>query len=267
MTGAVVQKKRGVTCHDWAAFEPVRGTQASPYYFSKHVFCCIEGGHAVMLDLKRDKYLCVPRRRLDALGASLCGWPEQRGQKRDVGQSSDEDADSTLSAMFRQGLITNLESESNPVALTSIAAPARTLAEALSHPVAHSLPRRSLRHFVVAATRAAIALRWRRIEEVVNAVKHRRMQRVGDGDGVNLGTCGPLVTAFHHFRPLFPRDYLCLFDSLALLKFLARYGQYPRWVFGVQLGPFGAHCWVQSGDIVLNDTVERVRSYTPIMVI
>jgi hypothetical protein len=31
--------------------------------------------------------------------------------------------------------------------------------------------------------------------------------------------------------------------------------------------PFGAHCWLQERDYLLNDAVERVGMYTPIMVI
>ncbi|MEO1020428.1 MAG: lasso peptide biosynthesis B2 protein, partial [Pseudomonadota bacterium] len=62
-----------------------------------------------------------------------------------------------------------------------------------------------------------------------------------------------------------PRPYLCLFDSLALLYFLARYEVFPQWVFAVQLKPFRAHCWVQSNSLVVNDVVANVRHYTPIM--
>jgi hypothetical protein len=36
-------------------------------------------------------------------------------------------------------------------------------------------------------------------------------------------------------------------------------------VFGVQARPFAAHCWVQKGEVVFNDTVEHVSGYTPIM--
>jgi hypothetical protein len=66
---------------------------------------------------------------------------------------------------------------------------------------------------------------------------------------------------------LFSSKDECLYDSLALLEFLARYRIYPDWVFGVQTRPFAAHCWVQQGDIVFNDTVEHVTGYSPIMIV
>jgi hypothetical protein len=75
-----------------------------------------------------------------------------------------------------------------------------------------------------------------------------------------------LVHTFLSLRPLYPREYLCLFDSLCLVHFLAQFGHFPQWIFGVKLEPFGAHCWVQSGDVVLNDTVEVIGQYTPILV-
>jgi hypothetical protein len=76
-----------------------------------------------------------------------------------------------------------------------------------------------------------------------------------------------LVAIFHHLRAYYVRKYLCLFDSLALIEFLARYRHFPQWVFGVTAEPFNAHCWVQEQDCVLNDTVEYVRGFTPIMAI
>jgi len=38
-------------------------------------------------------------------------------------------------------------------------------------------------------------------------------------------------------------------------------------VFGVKLNPFSAHCWVQAGDIVLNDAIDHVTIHTPILVV
>jgi hypothetical protein len=52
-----------------------------------------------------------------------------------------------------------------------------------------------------------------------------------------------------------------------LLEYLAWYRIFPTWVFGVQTRPFAAHCWLQHENIVLNDTVEHVTRYTPIMTV
>jgi hypothetical protein len=56
----------------------------------------------------------------------------------------------------------------------------------------------------------------------------------------------------------------CLLRSLALHRLLARDGHASTLVFGVKLHPFEAHCWLQHGDAVLNDTVEQVGLFVPI---
>lgn len=50
----------------------------------------------------------------------------------------------------------------------------------------------------------------------------------------------------------------CLQRSIALQHLLARNGFESSLVFGVRLNPFHAHCWLQDGDLVLNDTLEVV---------
>jgi hypothetical protein len=69
-------------------------------------------------------------------------------------------------------------------------------------------------------------------------------------------------------RPnFFSEKDACLRDSLTFIEFLALYGMYPTWVFGVTMEPFAAHSWVQQGPMVLNDYIPRVTPFTPIMAI
>nr|WP_242069275.1 lasso peptide biosynthesis B2 protein [Paenibacillus dendritiformis] len=79
-----------------------------------------------------------------------------------------------------------------------------------------------------------------------------------------------IVRAAHGFRlarRYVPIEPLCLLDSLALLKFLAKRGLHADLIFGVTSDPFSAHCWLQSGGLVLNDTVGNANSHTPMRVI
>ena len=66
---------------------------------------------------------------------------------------------------------------------------------------------------------------------------------------------------------LFPTIDRCLPRSLALASTLARRGIECDLVLGVALGPFSAHCWVQKEGVVLNDSLEHVRNFTPILVV
>jgi Transglutaminase-like superfamily len=112
------------------------------------------------------------------------------------------------------------------------------------------------------------ALKYRPIKNVVHAAGLRKENAPAAARAPDIGTVRRLVTAFTHLRPLFfTAQDACLLDSLTLLHFLARYRIFPQWVFGVKADPFYAHCWVQQGDFVFNDTPAYVRGFTPILVV
>jgi len=75
-----------------------------------------------------------------------------------------------------------------------------------------------------------------------------------------------LVATFRTAILLIPGVRLCLANTMLLSAFLRRHGIRATWVFGVRTYPFEAHCWLEWQDIVLNDTPDHVRWFTPIMV-
>lgn len=116
---------------------------------------------------------------------------------------------------------------------------------------------------------------WRAL---VGAVRDlRRAERGGDlasmlavaGNGKYAGDEGTVLraaAALRHVQPWLPLDGECLQRSALLVGFLRRLGLRADWVFAVRLWPFNAHCWVQHGDVCLNDDHERLQAYTPIYV-
>jgi len=74
-----------------------------------------------------------------------------------------------------------------------------------------------------------------------------------------------LVAAARSARPWVPFEGECLQRSYQLRRFLQREGMATEWLFGVRTWPFAAHCWLQIGDLVVGDRLERVRFYTPIL--
>lgn len=75
-----------------------------------------------------------------------------------------------------------------------------------------------------------------------------------------------LIGAARKARPWIPFEGECLQRAFLLRAFLANRGIAANWVFGVRTKPFAAHCWLQIGDTVVGDRLERVNLYTPIMV-
>jgi hypothetical protein len=51
------------------------------------------------------------------------------------------------------------------------------------------------------------------------------------------------------------------------VEFLHQYDVPATYVIGVTAKPFSAHCWAQSGAIVLNDDVERVAQFTRLLAV
>ncbi|MFN3808263.1 lasso peptide biosynthesis B2 protein [Asticcacaulis sp.] len=76
-----------------------------------------------------------------------------------------------------------------------------------------------------------------------------------------------LVADFLETRRLVPFPRVCLHDSLAMKAYLRRRGVASSLVFGVALNPFSAHCWLQIGSTVLNDTLDRAVRHTPILAV
>lgn len=59
----------------------------------------------------------------------------------------------------------------------------------------------------------------------------------------------------------------CLERSLVMRDLLGLAGHRVDLVLGVATRPFGAHCWVQQGDGLIGDSIERVSFFQPIAVL
>jgi hypothetical protein len=105
---------------------------------------------------------------------------------------------------------------------------------------------------------------WRgRFGALVDQAKH--------GRPATAERAGPAIVrdaqVFDQLAPWAPFQGECLFRAFLLLAYLRLAGRDATWVFGVRTYPFRAHCWVQVGDMLLNDAVERVCAYTPILAV
>lgn len=59
----------------------------------------------------------------------------------------------------------------------------------------------------------------------------------------------------------------CLLRSLALARHLRSSACAAQLVIAVRADPFSAHCWVQADNHLLNDDLDNVASYEPILVV
>lgn len=225
-------------------------------FLPPHVHCCQRGDAFVFLDLVQDEYTLI----MGDAAAALSELTAKAGSTPLTAQRAE-----SLQELIQAGLLTTDAKAGRPFAAMPGAAAIQPLLD-LETPRRPTIKLSHVYNFAVACTTAAARLRWSRIQNTVSAVAMRKA-RHASRQRVDLEEARRLAAIFHRLRGLFPANYLCLFDSLALVEFLARYDVFPEWVFGVKLEPWAAHCWIQHQQFTFNESVEQAAAYTPIMVI
>ncbi len=247
-----------------------------------HVHVCRDGDFVVMLDVRRDRYWALEAERTAALSSIVAGWPAAPSAKPTRSNFSGTDATDVGAAgvnvteavqmLIDNGLLSDVPGDGTPATgdrrdptPDSDVLPQHEL---LADGAEAAVGATNVVRFVVAATTAATLLRCFPFARAIERVRRRKADRDACNDDAELTRSATLVAAFATLQPvLFSRRDACLFNSLALIEFLAAHAVYPEWVFGVQGRPFAAHCWVQKHGVLLNDTLDHVRRYTPIMVV
>jgi hypothetical protein len=236
------------------------------YALAEHVFVCLNGEHLVLLDLKEDRYWALEAAKTAGLAPLIGGWPVAALNAGATEAPASSETIAVIDVLQGRGLLTDTVPPGKDATPVRAQVPVSELisdTETSADP-----PIKSWMTFFFASLTAKFALRTWAFERVIERVRRRKTAQHSQATAPDLQHARRLVEAFTHYRVfLFSSKDECLFDSLALIEFLARHGIYADWVFGVQTRPFAAHCWVQHGGIVFNDTVEHVTGFTPIMVV
>lgn len=209
---------------------------------------CSFPGCAIVLDLDRDRYWQVG---MDA-SAALDWLADRRAGPIAPGQ---------IERLERLGFVEPAKPESPLKQAPSLPFPTHSAIEGNARKQAFDPIAATEVAYLAAMARRLVerrSLHWN-----IADIEHRRT-----GKGMASSGCvAALAQAFIRYRRLVPSANKCLPDTLAFLRFAARRGHYPRLVFGVEAWPFAAHCWAQTGELVLNDVLDHARSFSPIRVI
>lgn len=215
------------------------------FQMPSHLFVCVVDGQHIFLDLARDRYFRLPPTE-DAAFAALA-----EGRSEDVAPSS-------LEPLIRAGVLVH-HPEGKPIASTVHPPPGASLAEtAECGRPAKLIDVAEVATLVLAARRT---VRRKALPRAFSKLSNVRADRSG-----HARSRGDLVLRFVAARRLIPIAPNCLYDSLALRRFLARRDVAADLVIGVRLHPFGAHCWLQEGTTVLNDALGGARGFKPVLV-
>lgn len=237
---------------------------STTYHLAEDTFACLADNRLVFADLRNDKYRCLNSANTRAALGLFPGFRERDAKgTSETPDAPREDIRFLTRALVTKGLLVRETRGGKPVAPVFLPSPTRDCPLGPSAAV----PASQFGHWAAlleASLKASAKLRLQSLRRTVYGVQTRR-QRGFDPSTQDAAAMLTLVAIFHRLRPFYPRAYICRFDSLALIEFLAHYRQFPRWVFGVKAEPFGAHCWVQENDCVLNDSVDYISQFTPIM--
>jgi Transglutaminase-like superfamily len=222
-------------------------------YLPDSVWFSFCGTGAVFCDLRNDQYIEIDEEKSAALRELVTN--DGAANKRTL---------SVLDEMISYGLLTPREDNARPISPTAIIA-ASTQAPEEHEAAPGKISAREVANFVYACLNVDLRLRWGHIFNTVSRVKQLKAQT--RKHPIAIDRLRELAGVFRTLRPLYPRPYLCLFDTLASLKFLARYGIFPTYVAGYDPRAGEAHCWAQVDDLLILDNPERVAQYTPIVAI
>lgn len=207
-----------------------------------------EGVHAasvgpdlVALDLKTDAYFCLP-----GLGSLLS--QESGGRLR-------ADATELQENLVETGLFTSASLQDSPRSI-----PPRARRTSRAAVVGRGRPHEAA-EFMSAVIHAGRTFHGRELKALITrSLEGRPVLGAPDHDLV-----ARRAVLFDRWLPWAPGQGLCLYRAYVLRRFLRSGGMDADWVFGVRTWPFSAHCWLQSGDLLLDDDLDRVGLYTPIM--
>ncbi|BBF70632.1 MULTISPECIES: lasso peptide biosynthesis B2 protein [Sphingomonadaceae] len=208
---------------------------------------CITGGKTIFLDVAADRYFGL-RPEWDAAFQRYLG---------------DKENGDGIEPLLRGHILVSA-GEGEPFSQQALIEPAgrEFLAEC-----SQVLNSRTLL-FILAQFKAMLSLRFLRFDSIISGIADRS-HRLGaaSGDYSDLAQWGPIVGAFAASAPLRPRNNHCLTNSIAFMDMALSARLPAKLVLGVSASPFSAHCWVQTGDTVLNDRLENISAFEPILAI
>lgn len=220
------------------------------YTLAPSVTYCVAGGRYFFLDLHQDRYTCLSARAQQAF---------MRLETENAFAAVDTQA---LEALVVGGVLSFVENSVAPRPCKG----SQPATRSIHRHAGYSCP--SL-HALGAATnlyrmkRAVVRGGLEPQATIIRTAKHR----LSKTEEVDLDRVGRIARSYELAGLAFSLNDNCLTWSLTLAKSMLRCGIHVDVIFGVMARPFLAHCWVQAGNTVLNEEVERTEQFTPILVL
>jgi Transglutaminase-like superfamily len=240
------------------------------YFLKRGVFVCRTRDGAIFLDLESESYFGLGQPSAVALETVVLNWPRHNGalsRQPATVRVPNNSSEELARALVTERLLTDDEAAAAPATLVSVTPKEEvTFEEALSH----RLPKRLdiFINYLRATLSVLIRMRFASLEALIRRFRLRRPQGEDLGPPFTQERARELSCSFLALQSVIvSRKGACMFDSLCLTRFLEYYGIFASIIIAVRTSPFEAHCWVQSGNLVLNDTVSNVEEFSPILIL
>jgi hypothetical protein len=209
---------------------------------------CETGGRLVFLDRRRDRYFCLSE------SSELC-------VRRFIeGRSLEPEDKLALDRLTEGGILDRTSGPELSASCPQPPAPVRAVLDESRRPRFATLCRAL---FGLAAS--SLELKLRSLDRCLARIE-RRKSRLKPCRERSSSDATEIALAFNWTSLLLPSLDRCLPRSFALAHALLDSGIPPTLVLGVRLPPFAAHCWVQDGDVILNESLDQAGTFTPILV-
>ncbi len=221
------------------------------YRLRENVHFCIADDRTVFLDVLADRYFCLPFHCDMAFQALLHG--------EEIGGAARE----ALSPLTHAGIL-----------LPDISAPPLQVTTAGIRPALDARPRidrpptfSGIIQAIICQLLASRRLKRKSLADIIAGIRIEQARSSAEPPAGIEQAISELVSAFSATAVFFRTADLCLARALAFSMACHRRRITPTIVFGVQLNPFRAHCWVQREDRIILDDLGQAPLFTPIMVV
>jgi len=221
------------------------------YRLRDGLYHCSVGERVIILDITENRYFALPSEGVEDF-------------RRLVFRNGEDfpGSDAAVSPLIQKGyLVQNFDPET--------AFPTINISPAMIDHESSSLSQLHLPTFLLAlAWELIISWRLRRcaLSTVIEKSSQIRRDKIVSRETRFL-RIQRAVTAFAHTGLIFGRTDRCLPRSLAMYSLCRSLGVSIYFVIGVRSDPFAAHAWTQDDHRILNDSVEQVGHYSPILVL
>lgn len=213
----------------------------------EELYHCICSGRSVFLDVVADRYFALPEKMDLAFQRFLNG--------KELGFEEEQE----IAQLKAKKILV-----SAPAVRPRHRSPAPKLAQAQFKPEPQPVSLISRLRVAIVRGAARRDLRVKSLRDTLAKVRSRKIGEVGAAGDADLAI-SQISAAFSATNLIFRIVDQCLPDAIAFHQLCVSRGVTASLVIGVSINPFSAHCWLQRGGMVINDDVERIRQFTPIL--